>query len=64
MFFPALAFLLYACSSKAPVVKYDNTMIYQTMIQPRTVPWQNIYNSKARSGIFQKPVELEPAVEF
>ena len=61
---PAIAFVLNACSSSAPTVKRDNTMAYQTITQPRTAPPQNFYRSAARSGAFQKPGELEPAVDF
>jgi len=32
--------------------------------QPRTAPPQNFYRSATHSGAFQKPSELEPAVEF
>jgi len=55
----AIAFVLNSCSSTAPTVKPDKTMAYRTITQPRSAPSQNFY-----SGAFQKPGELEPAVEF
>jgi membrane-bound lytic murein transglycosylase D len=55
----AVAFVLISCSSTAPTVKPDKTMAYRTITQPRSTPSQNFY-----SGAFQKPGELEPAVEF
>ena len=60
----AIAFVLNACSSTAPTVKRDKTMAYRTITQPRTAPPQNFYRSATHSGAFQKPGELEPAVEF
>ena len=42
----------------------DKTMAYRTITQPRTAPPQILYRSVTRSGAFQKPGELEPAVEF
>ena len=60
----AIAFVLNACSSTAPTVKPDKTMAYRTITQPRTAPPQNFYRSATHSGAFQKPGELEPAVEF
>jgi membrane-bound lytic murein transglycosylase D len=56
--------LLTACSSTAPTVKRNETIAYQTNTQPRRAPRQNFYRSTLRSGAFQKPGELEPAVEF
>ena len=55
----AIAFVLNSCSSTAPTVKPDKTMAYRTITQPRSAPSQNFY-----SGAFQKPGELEPAIEF
>jgi membrane-bound lytic murein transglycosylase D len=55
----AVAFVLNSCSSTAPTVKPDKTMAYRTITQPRSAPSQNFY-----SGAFQKPGELEPAIEF
>jgi membrane-bound lytic murein transglycosylase D len=62
--FLAIAFVLNACSSNAPTVKHDNTKAYRTITQPRTIPPQNYYRSATHSGVFQKPGELEQAVEF
>ena len=56
--------LLTACSSTEPTVKRNETMAYQTITQPRPAPRQNFYRSAIRFGAFQKPGELEPAVEF
>jgi membrane-bound lytic murein transglycosylase D len=42
----------------------DKTMAYRTITQPRTAPPQIFYRSATHSGVFQKPGELEPAVEF
>jgi membrane-bound lytic murein transglycosylase D len=60
----AIAFVLNACSSSSPPVQPDNTMEYGTITQPRKVQRQNFYRSAMRSGAFQKPGELEAAVEF
>ena len=60
----AIVFLLNACSSTEPIVKPDKNMAYQTITQPRSVRRQNFYRSATRSGAFQKPGELEPAVDF
>jgi membrane-bound lytic murein transglycosylase D len=60
----AIVLVLNACSSTEPTVKPDNTMVYQTITQPRTARRQNFYSSAPRSGAFQKPGELEPAVAF
>ncbi|MGZ8237949.1 MAG: lytic transglycosylase domain-containing protein [Methylobacter sp.] len=62
--FPAIAFLLYACSSNEPVVKRNKTMVSQVVTQPRTAPRQNFYRPATHFGVFQKPGELEPAVGF
>jgi len=60
----AIALVLNACSSTAPTVTQDKTITYQTITQLRTDLRQSYYKSAARSGAFQKPGELEPAVEF
>ena len=60
-----IALLLTACSSTAPTVQPNETRAYQTMTQqPRRVARQNFYRPALRSGAFQKPGELAPAVEF
>lgn len=61
---PAIAFVLNACGSTAPMAQPDNTIANRTFTQPQTAPRQNFYRSATHSGTFQKPVELEPAVEF
>ena len=42
----------------------DENMAYRPITQPRTALSQNYYRPGSRSGTFQKPGELEPAVEF
>jgi membrane-bound lytic murein transglycosylase D len=56
---PVIAFVLNSCSSTAPTVKPDKTMSYQTITQPRMARPHYSY-----SGVFQKPGELQAAVEF
>ena len=58
----AIAFMLNACSSNAPTVNRDKPMTDLT--QPQAISPQNAYRPATRSGAFQKPGELEPAVEF
>jgi membrane-bound lytic murein transglycosylase D len=60
----AIVVVLNSCSSTAPTIKYSDTMADRTMTQLRMTTPQNVYGLSARSGIFQKPGELEPAVEF
>ena len=60
----AVVFVLNACSSSAPPVMRDENMAYRPITQPRTALSQNYYRLGSRSGAFQKPGELEPAVEF
>ncbi len=60
----AIAFVLNACSSSSPPVQPVNTIAYGTITQPRKAQRQNFYRSAMRSGAFQKPGELEAAVEF
>ena len=54
----------YYRSATHPTFMRDKTMAYRNITQPRTTPPQNFYRSVIRSGVFQKPSELEPAVEF
>jgi membrane-bound lytic murein transglycosylase D len=56
---PAIAFVLNACTSSAPPVKPDQAITYRPITQPRAAPPKYSY-----SGVFQKPGELQPAVEF
>ena len=51
-------------SATHPTIMRDKTMAYRSITQPRTMPPQNFYRSATYSGSFQKPGELEPAVEF
>lgn len=60
----SIALLLNACSSTEPTVKPDTSMVKETMTQSRKAPRQNFYRSSTRFGAFQKPGELESAVEF
>ncbi len=62
--------LLNACSSNPPLVKPAPSQVYKpaypNKIQPplhNGVP-QNYYKGSIRSGAFQRPSALEPAVEF
>lgn len=62
---PAIALVLNACSSTVSEVKHDNTTAYRTITQPRRIPPpRNHYRQATQSSVFQKPGELEPAVEF
>ncbi len=62
---PTIVLLLNACSSTAPTVKRDKATSYRASIQPYTAPQpQKISRPATLSGVFQKPGELEPAVEF
>jgi membrane-bound lytic murein transglycosylase D len=60
----AIVLVLNGCSSTAPTVKHDKTMVHRTITLPRTAPRQNFYRPVSHSGAFQKPGELEPAVDF
>jgi len=60
----AIALTLNACSSAAPSIKPEKTTAYRTNIQPGMGSPQNFYRSATHSGLFQKPGELELAVEF
>ena len=55
-----ITLVLNACTSTEPTIKPDTTVSHSGYIHPRAVPSQNFI----RSGVFQKPGELEPAVEF
>ena len=60
----AIAFVLNACSSSSPPVQPVNTMAYGSIAHPRKAQRQNFYRSAIQSRGFQKPGELEAAVEF
>lgn len=64
--FPAITLLLNACSSNEPLVKRNEPMASRAVTQQRTAPPQTSYRSipPAYFGVFEKPGELEPAVEF
>ncbi|MEI7993595.1 MAG: lytic transglycosylase domain-containing protein [Methylococcaceae bacterium] len=63
-FLLAIAFVLNACSSSSPPVQPVNTIAYGIFNQPRKATRQNFYRSATQSRGFQKPGELEAAVEF
>lgn len=61
---PAIALLLNACSSNEPIVKRNKTAVSRAVTQqPATLP-QITYKPTVYYGVFEKPGELEPAVEF
>jgi membrane-bound lytic murein transglycosylase D len=70
---PAIALLLNACSSNEPIVKTSNEpivkrskpMVSRAVIQkPAPPPPQISFIPPTNFGVFEKPVELEPAVGF
>lgn len=62
---PAIAFLLNACSSNEPMVKRNKAMVSRAVIQQRmTTPAQISVKPATDFGVFEKPGELEPAVDF
>ncbi|MGJ0485564.1 MAG: transglycosylase SLT domain-containing protein [Methylomicrobium sp.] len=63
-FLLVIALVLNARSSAAPMVERDITMANRAITQPWTASRQNISRSATYYGPFQKPPELEPAVEF
>ena len=63
-FLLVIAAVLNACSSKAPLVKRDNTLVYRILTPPRIVPPPTVDRSNPDVGVFQKPDALEPAVDF
>jgi membrane-bound lytic murein transglycosylase D len=63
-FLLVMAAVLNACSSSAPLVKRDNTLVYRTLTPLRIVPPPTVDRSNTEIGVFQKPDELETAVDF
>ncbi len=65
---PVIAFLLNACGSNEPMVKRNKAMVSRAVTQQRTIPRTNTPKIFIRpatySGVFKKPGELDPAVEF
>jgi len=59
-----MALLLDACGSTSPSVKHEKTAAYRSTPQSSTIPQQKVYRPATYSGVFQKPGELEPSVEF
>ncbi|MDP3903385.1 MAG: lytic transglycosylase domain-containing protein [Methylococcaceae bacterium] len=59
-----IALVLNACSSTSPSVNHERTAIYRSTDQSSTISTQKGYPPATYSGVFQKPGELEPAVEF
>ncbi|MCX7098045.1 MAG: lytic transglycosylase domain-containing protein [Methylococcales bacterium] len=58
----AIALVLNACSSTTPTL--NETMEYRPAPLHQTAPAQSYYRPSTQSGAFQKPGELEPAVDF
>ena len=57
--------LLDACDNTTSNIKPDNNLSgYQSTAPIQTIPTPRPYKKTTYSGIFQKPGELEPAVEF
>lgn len=63
LLFPAIAVLLYACSSNEPIVKRKTLAHANVTHQPTQKP-QKAYIPTTYLGVFEKPGELEPAVDF
>jgi membrane-bound lytic murein transglycosylase D len=62
---PAIALLLNACSSNEPIVKRNKPIVSRAVIQQPTAPPPQIsYIPATYFGVFEKPLELEPALEF
>jgi len=66
-----IALVLNACNSTAPEVKHDKPLAYRPAVRPPSTPPQNFYTPpqnfyrpEIRSGAFQEPWELRPAVDF
>ncbi|MGR8932777.1 MAG: lytic transglycosylase domain-containing protein [Gammaproteobacteria bacterium] len=63
-FLPAIVCLLQACSSHEPLVKRQKTVADRSGAQALTASPQHFYRPSAYAGVFEKPAELEPAVDF
>lgn len=59
-----IALVLNACSSTSPSVNHERTAVYRSTDQSSIISTQKGYPPATYSGVFQKPGELEPAVEF
>ncbi len=59
-----IALVLNACSSTSPSVNHEGTAVYRSTDQSSIISTQKGYPPATYSGVFQKPGELEPAVEF
>lgn len=62
--FSVTAIALNACSATEPAVVHAKTRVYSPPAKPLTPPQQATYKPATYSGVFLKPGELEPAVEF
>jgi membrane-bound lytic murein transglycosylase D len=60
----AMVIGLSACGSTKTIVIPNDTWAVRPPPQPRAAPPQSIYKPATYSGLFLKPGELEPAVEF
>jgi membrane-bound lytic murein transglycosylase D len=60
----AVALMLNACSGTEPATVRSKTSAYIPPAKPLTALPKNVYKPATYSGIFLKPSELEPAVEF
>jgi membrane-bound lytic murein transglycosylase D len=61
---PAIALLLNACSSNKPMAKRNKTIEPQAVTQQQATPPKISFKPATYFGVFEKPGELEPAVEF
>jgi len=59
-----MALLLNACSGPSPSINDESAAVYRPTPQTNTISTQKVYPPTTYSGVFQKPGELEPAVEF
>jgi len=60
--FSMIALLLNACGGTSAVVKHENNAAYHVTSQADTT--QKTYTPATYIGVFQKPGELQPAVDF
>jgi membrane-bound lytic murein transglycosylase D len=58
------ALLLNGCSTTTPSIDHESTAAYRSTLQSNSILTKKASQSVTYSGIFQKPGELEPAVEF
>ena len=53
-----------ACDNTTSNIKPDNNLSYSPVAPTQTPQTPRTYKQTTYSGVFQKPGELEPAVEF